>query len=95
MVSNRFRHHTLAIGFTVLSMGGATGAQAQAEIRIGSAAPVSGPSAHQGKDTENGARMAINGLNAKGVLIGGKKVACYGRIAYSSWFVVPGLIEFL
>jgi ABC-type branched-subunit amino acid transport system substrate-binding protein len=30
--------------------------------------------AHLGKDNENGARMAIDELNAKGVTIGGKKV---------------------
>jgi branched-chain amino acid transport system substrate-binding protein len=35
---------------------------------------VSGPQAHYGKDNENGARMAIEDLNAKGVTIGGKKV---------------------
>jgi branched-chain amino acid transport system substrate-binding protein len=43
-------------------------------VRIGSASPVSGPSAHLGKDTENGARMAIDDLNAKGFTIDGKKV---------------------
>ena len=43
-------------------------------VRIGSASPVSGPSAHLGKDTENGARMAVDDLNAKGFTIGGKKV---------------------
>lgn len=43
-------------------------------VRIGSAAPVSGPSAHLGKDTENGARLAVDDLNAKGFTIGGKKV---------------------
>ncbi len=43
-------------------------------VRIGSAAPVSGPGAHLGKDTENGVRMAIADLNAKGFSIGGKKV---------------------
>ncbi|MFL6709681.1 MAG: branched-chain amino acid ABC transporter substrate-binding protein [Massilia sp.] len=74
MVPIRFRRHTLATLFTVLFLGGASSAQAQAEIRIGSAAPVSGPSAHQGKDTENGARMAVDDLNAKGILISGKKV---------------------
>jgi hypothetical protein len=31
------------------------------------------PIAHLGKDNENGARMAIDELNAKGVMIGGKK----------------------
>ena len=47
---------------------------ADAIVRIGSAAPVSGPGAHLGKDTENGARMAIADLNAKGFTIAGKKV---------------------
>ncbi|MBQ5940769.1 branched-chain amino acid ABC transporter substrate-binding protein [Massilia sp. AB1] len=49
-------------------------AQAQSEIRIGSASPLSGPGAHLGKDIENGARMAVDDLNAKGVTIGGKKL---------------------
>jgi branched-chain amino acid transport system substrate-binding protein len=43
-------------------------------VKIGHVAPLSGPSAHMGKDTEDGARMAIEELNAKGVAIGGKKV---------------------
>jgi branched-chain amino acid transport system substrate-binding protein len=47
---------------------------AQTEIKIGTASPLSGPGAHQGKDIENGARMAIDDLNAKGITIGGKKV---------------------
>ena len=47
---------------------------AEEVVRIGSASPVSGPSAHLGKDTENGARMAIDDLNARGFTIAGKKV---------------------
>lgn len=43
-------------------------------VKIGHVAPVSGPIAHLGKDNENGAKMAIDELNAKGVTIGGKKV---------------------
>ncbi|HNU11755.1 MAG TPA: branched-chain amino acid ABC transporter substrate-binding protein [Rubrivivax sp.] len=42
-------------------------------VKIGHVGPTSGPSAHLGKDNENGARMAIDELNAKGVTIGGKK----------------------
>ncbi|MBI3729867.1 MAG: branched-chain amino acid ABC transporter substrate-binding protein [Burkholderiales bacterium] len=42
-------------------------------VRIGHVSPLSGPSAHMGKDTEEGARMAVDELNAKGVTIGGKK----------------------
>jgi len=60
--------------FAALALATANAARAQADIKIGSAAPVSGPAAHQGKDTENGARMAVEDLNAKGVLIDGKKV---------------------
>ncbi len=43
-------------------------------VRIGSAAPLTGPQAHMGKDNENGTRMAIDDANAKGIVIGGKKV---------------------
>ena len=42
-------------------------------VKIGHVAPTSGAIAHLGKDNENGARMAIEDLNAKGVMIGGKK----------------------
>jgi branched-chain amino acid transport system substrate-binding protein len=42
-------------------------------VKIGHVAPTSGAIAHLGKDNENGARMAIEDLNAKGVTIGGKK----------------------
>ncbi|HLP98370.1 MAG TPA: branched-chain amino acid ABC transporter substrate-binding protein [Sideroxyarcus sp.] len=42
-------------------------------IRIGAAAPLTGPQAHIGKDNEYGTRMAIDDANAKGVMIGGKK----------------------
>ena len=47
---------------------------AQQIVRIGSAAPVSGPTAHSGKDTENGARLAIEDLNAQGAAIDGKRI---------------------
>jgi branched-chain amino acid transport system substrate-binding protein len=42
-------------------------------VKIGHVGPTSGSIAHLGKDNENGARMAIDELNAKGVTIGGKK----------------------
>jgi branched-chain amino acid transport system substrate-binding protein len=41
-------------------------------VKIGHVGPTSGAIAHLGKDNENGARMAIDELNAKGVKIGGK-----------------------
>ena len=43
-------------------------------VKIGSVAPLSGGQAHLGKDNDNGVRMAIDDLNAKGVTIGGKKI---------------------
>ena len=42
-------------------------------VKIGHVAPISGPQAAFGKDNENGARMAIEDLNAAGVMIGGRK----------------------
>jgi branched-chain amino acid transport system substrate-binding protein len=43
-------------------------------VRIGASAPLTGPQAHIGKDNENGTRMAIDDANAKGIIIGGRKV---------------------
>jgi branched-chain amino acid transport system substrate-binding protein len=43
-------------------------------VKIGHVAPLSGAIAHLGKDNENGARMAVEELNAAGVMIDGKKV---------------------
>lgn len=42
-------------------------------VKIGHVGPISGAQASYGKDNENGARMAIEDLNAAGVMIGGKK----------------------
>jgi branched-chain amino acid transport system substrate-binding protein len=52
------------------------GAAAQAQdmvVKIGHVSPTSGSNAHLGKDNELAARMAVDELNAKGVMIGGKK----------------------
>jgi len=49
-------------------------AHAQEIVKIGEVGPITGPAAYTGKDIQNGARMAIDELNAKGILIGGKKV---------------------
>ncbi len=43
-------------------------------IKIGHVGPTSGAIAHLGKDNENGARMAIEELNAAGLTIGGARV---------------------
>jgi branched-chain amino acid transport system substrate-binding protein len=56
----------------VIMFAGAASAQDMV-VKIGHVGPTSGGIAHLGKDNENGARMAIDELNAKGVTIGGKK----------------------
>ena len=43
-------------------------------VKIGHVAPLSGQIAHLGKDNENGARMAIDALNAQGLKIAGNKI---------------------
>ncbi|GAB3541133.1 branched-chain amino acid ABC transporter substrate-binding protein [Noviherbaspirillum agri] len=60
-------------GAIAFALAGAASAQEQV-VKIGHVGPISGSIAHLGKDNENGARMAIDELNAKGVTIGGKKV---------------------
>lgn len=64
------KKHTLAAVILVVS----GLASAQEAVKIGHSAAVTGPVSYFGKDTENGARMAIEALNARGVVIGGKKV---------------------
>jgi branched-chain amino acid transport system substrate-binding protein len=49
-------------------------ASAQAVVTIAHVGPTSGAIAHLGKDNENGAKMAVEELNAAGVTIGGAKV---------------------
>src|SRR5512145_738767 len=50
------------------------GSSGELVVRIGASAPLTGPQAHIGKDNESGTRMAIDDANAKGIVIGGRKV---------------------
>ncbi|MDR5827795.1 branched-chain amino acid ABC transporter substrate-binding protein [Caballeronia sp. LP006] len=43
-------------------------------VKIGHVAPLTGANAHLGKDTENGARLAVEEINKKGLVIGGQKI---------------------
>ncbi|HEX8884354.1 MAG TPA: branched-chain amino acid ABC transporter substrate-binding protein [Noviherbaspirillum sp.] len=43
-------------------------------VRLGHVAPMSGEQSHYGRDNANGAILAIEDLNARGITIGGKKV---------------------
>ncbi|WP_256078361.1 branched-chain amino acid ABC transporter substrate-binding protein [Massilia sp. YIM B04103] len=56
-------------------LGFAAGASAQEMlVKIGHTGPLSGPQAFSGKDNENGARLAIEELNAKPITVAGKKL---------------------
>ncbi|WP_168790154.1 branched-chain amino acid ABC transporter substrate-binding protein [Paraburkholderia aromaticivorans] len=57
----------MAAGFTL-------SASAQVVVTIGHSAPLTGPQAPNGKDNENGARLAIDELNKTGVTVAGQKV---------------------
>ncbi len=61
------------VGAALITLGAAAYAEDMV-VKIGHVGPTSGGIAHLGKDNENGARMAIEDLNAKGVKIGGKTV---------------------
>ena len=63
----------LTVVAAIAAFAGVASAQEQV-VKIGHVGPVSGPQAHYGKDNENGARMAVEELNAQGVTIGGKKI---------------------
>jgi len=64
--------HSLS-AFALASL--AAGAMAQeVVVKIGHSGPLSGAQAFSGKDNENGARLAIEELNAKPITVGGKKV---------------------
>jgi len=76
---------TWSLGLLALTAlaGGTTQSLAQAQtqtqtqavqiVKIGHVGPMSGSQAHFGRDNENGARLAIDELNAQNVVIGGKK----------------------
>lgn len=64
-----------ALALAAIAAGAGTQAQAQdTVVRIGHSGPLSGAQAFSGKDNENGARLAIEELNAKPLTIGGRKV---------------------
>jgi branched-chain amino acid transport system substrate-binding protein len=52
----------------------APAAKPEITVKLGHVAPMTGPQAHLGKDNENGARLAVEELNAKGLEVGGAKV---------------------
>jgi branched-chain amino acid transport system substrate-binding protein len=65
---------TKLIPFAIAAAFAAGNAASQEVVKIGHVGPSSGASAHLGKDNENGAKMAVEELNAKGFKINGKAV---------------------
>jgi branched-chain amino acid transport system substrate-binding protein len=78
-MSTKFRH---AVSLSAVSLGlgsslmifGASQVSADEIVKIGHVAPLTGEIAHLGKDNENGARLAIEEINKKGLVIGGQKI---------------------
>ena len=69
-----FKFHALA-GAVLLGFVSQHAIAQEAVVRLGHVGPTSGSIAHLGKDNENGARLAVEELNAKGISIGGKNVS--------------------
>ena len=62
-----------ALALAGCNKGTESGSASETVVKIGSAAPLTGPQSHLGKDNENGPQLAIEELNAQNFLIGGKK----------------------
>ena len=68
-------HKLLPASVAIMALAALSGnAAADQVVKIGHVGPLTGGSAHLGKDNENGARLAIEEINAKGLTIGGQKV---------------------
>ncbi|HQU87727.1 MAG TPA: branched-chain amino acid ABC transporter substrate-binding protein [Denitromonas sp.] len=61
----------MGLGFGLMSQGVSA---ADTVVKLGHVGPLTGSISHLGKDNENGALLAIEEYNAKGVTIGGKKI---------------------
>lgn len=64
----------LAAGVLACQLPSFVMAAEQQVVKVGLTGPLSGPQAAIGKDNENGLRMAIDQLNAQGVVVNGKAV---------------------
>jgi branched-chain amino acid transport system substrate-binding protein len=62
----------LAAAFAIMAAGAQV--NAQQVVKIGHVGPLTGAIAHLGKDNENGARLAVEEINAAGLKIDGKAV---------------------
>jgi len=67
-------HKLKALSLGIAMSLAALGVQAAETVKIGVVGPLTGPQAHLGKDIENGARLAIEELNAGKPTLGGQEV---------------------
>ena len=77
-----------------ISFACAGAAHAQELVKIGQVGPTTGPISHLGKDLQNGARMAIDELNAKGASIGGKSAKGAGVKVVATQFTTDKATDF-
>ncbi|AYH45225.1 branched-chain amino acid ABC transporter substrate-binding protein [Azoarcus sp. DN11] len=68
------KHNKLIFALAAASLAAGAVHAKDVVVRIGHAGPLTGPAAAFGKDGENGARLAIEDANAKGIKIGGDTV---------------------
>ncbi len=64
----------LLIALMLSSAAWAASAAAETTVKVGVVAPLTGPQAHLGKDIENGARLAVDAINASKPSLGGQPV---------------------
>ena len=69
--SSAFKIKTLAVSAALACAGLVGTAQAETTVRLGFAAPLTGPQAHYGEDMRNGLTLALEEANAKGIKLDG------------------------
>ena len=74
MTRHPLRLTALAVAALIAGCGDKPPQNGDQLVLIGQASPLTGPQAHLGKDNENGARLALDEINAAGFTLGGKKV---------------------
>lgn len=74
LFNDRYFYNALTMFVLALGLSAPTLAANEWLIKIGHAAPLSGPQARFGLASENAARLAIDDLNAKNLVMGGKAV---------------------
>src|SRR3712207_19467 len=70
---NHMYQNKIIAALALAGLAGMANAQ-ETVVKIGHSGPLSGAQSFAGKDNENGARLAIDELNAKPITVGGKKV---------------------